>query len=79
MPEGRRDPRIEAHIELIGCRAEQDGLQLAEALFRRCWPGGGGDRTEPAALAWVCRWGPRRIGPLPPACSCTNGRCHVCN
>jgi len=48
-------------------------------MLRHSWPGGSRDRSEPVALEWVRRWGPRRIGALLPACSCTAGRCRVCN
>lgn len=52
--------------------------RLAAELHDRCWPGGA-DRTEPAALEWLRRWGPRGAQPLPLACSCSAGRCDVCN
>jgi hypothetical protein len=73
------DPQIEGHIESISNRAELDTERLVSAMLRRCWPGGAGDRSVPAALEWVRRWGPRRVGPVTHACSCEVGRCHVCN
>jgi hypothetical protein len=79
MEDRGRDPSIAEHIESISTRAESDTERLVSAMLRRCWPGGGGDRREPAALEWVRRWGPRRLGPVPSACSCAAGRCHVCN
>jgi hypothetical protein len=54
---------------------------MMAALVRGAWPGGIGDRSEPAALDWVRRWGPG--GGDPPLalsdCSCVLGRCAVCN
>ena len=43
------------------------------------WPGGLADRSEPAALEWVRRWGPSRLTADMPDCSCTHGRCAICN
>lgn len=37
------------------------------------------DRTEPAALEWVRRWGPAPHGAALPECSCAAGRCVTCN
>lgn len=73
------DPRIAAHIESLSSRDEPDTDRLVSMMLRCCWPGGTGDRTESVALEWVRRWGPRRAGPVPPACSCATGRCPVCN
>jgi hypothetical protein len=71
-----RDRLIATHIQSI--RAQPDDQRLAWAMARRCWPGGG-DRTEPGAMPWLRLWGPRGLGVLPPACSCADGRCLVCN
>jgi hypothetical protein len=79
MSDRSRDPQIEAHIEAISTRPEIESERLIATMLRRCWPGGAGDRSEPTALEWVRRWGPRRVGALPPACSCKAGRCRVCN
>jgi hypothetical protein len=79
MAEGPRDPQISAHIQSISAQAEPDRARLVSEMLRLSWPGGCGDRSEPVALEWVRRWGPHRIGPLAPACSCETGRCRVCN
>lgn len=42
-------------------------------------PAAAQDRTLPAAREWVRRWGPSLAGAQAPACSCTAGRCAVCN
>ena len=49
-----------------------------ERLVAGCWPGGG-DRTEPAAVAWLRGWGPRRSPAPLPRCGCAAGRCATCN
>ena len=73
------DTQIAAHIESISTRSESDTELLVAAMLRHCWPGDSADRTEPVALAWVRRWGPRRVGLIPPSCSCAEGRCRLCN
>jgi hypothetical protein len=73
------DLDIAAHIESVSARAEPDTDRLASAMLGHCWPGGMGDRTESVAREWVRRWGPRRAGPMPPACRCATGHCGVCN
>jgi hypothetical protein len=79
MPDDSRDTHIEAHIELISARADPDTERLVAAMLGRSWPGGFGDRSEPAALEWVRRWGPGRSMPTILVCSCAIGRCGVCN
>jgi hypothetical protein len=73
------DPGIVTHIESVSSRTESDTDRLMSAMSRGCWPGGMGDRTEPVAIEWVRRWGPRRAGLIPPACRCVVGHCGVCN
>ena len=52
---------------------------VIESEIERLMPGGSADRTEPAALEWVRRWGPGRLTASPLDCSCEQGRCAVCN
>jgi hypothetical protein len=73
------DERIHRHIETVATREDAETRQLLMRLARVCWPAGVDDRTHPAALNWVRRWRPARIGAAMPACSCTGGRCTVCN
>jgi hypothetical protein len=68
-----------AIVESIATRTPAEGDALSGALVRRCWPGGPEDRLEPSALPWVKRWGPATLTPVPPACSCAEGRCALCN
>jgi hypothetical protein len=68
---------IRSHIE--AARQPREAMQLALRIGRHCWPGGHADRTTPAALEWVRRWGPRGVKPATPDCSCAHGRCAVCN
>jgi hypothetical protein len=71
--------RAEAHIAAFARRTAADHDRLAEILRSRCWPGGPGDRTEPAARAWVRRWGPACRHAVALECTCAHGRCAVCN
>lgn len=73
------DEPIRRHIEAVAARQEAETRRLVARLARACWPTGVDDRTQPAALNWVRRWRPARIGAAIPACSCTRGRCAVCN
>jgi hypothetical protein len=79
MDDGRNQETIAAHIESVSSRSASDTDRLASRIARSCWPGGAGDRLEPAALEWVRRWRPR--GPIVGAiaCACASGRCQVCN
>jgi hypothetical protein len=79
MADDARDAEIARHIESISTRADEDTLRLMSAIAGRSWPAGADDRCEPAALAWVRNWGPRRSGAPVPACVCSVGRCGVCN
>jgi hypothetical protein len=54
-------------------------LTLIGRIQLTYWPGGEGDRTEPSGRGWLQRWRPARSGAALPACSCTQGRCAVCN
>jgi hypothetical protein len=71
------DPRD--HISALPGRSETETGHLVARMQRICWPGGSADRTEPAAVAWVRRWRPAGFGAQVPVCSCTQGRCFVCN
>jgi hypothetical protein len=71
----------ELHQHLITIADPDPGRRrsLAAAIAADLWPGGTGDRTDPAALEWLPRWRPERGAPVPPGCSCPIGRCAVCN
>ncbi len=78
--DGEADPAfVAAHVSVIAARSRRDSDVLTLDLSRRAWPGGTADRTEPAALEWVRRWGPGRLTASPLDCSCEQGRCAVCN
>ena len=68
---------ILSHIE--AARKPRESTQLAQRIRRHCWPGVHADRTAPAALDWVRRWGPRGVKPATQGCTCAHGRCTVCN
>jgi hypothetical protein len=79
MPDDRRDHDLTAAIESIATRSHTETMRLVAELGRTCWPRGIGDRTEPPALEWVRRWGPARLTAATLDCSCSQGRCSVCN
>lgn len=78
MSDDRRD-HLATAIESIATRTHVETAQLVATLGRTCWPRGLGDRTEPPALEWVRRWGPSRLTAATLDCSCSQGRCAVCN
>jgi len=53
--------------------------QLSALIFSACWPGGAEDRSERAALEWLRQWHPDHSTAELPSCSCSTGRCVVCN
>jgi hypothetical protein len=67
------DDEIRRHLEPGAAGA------MTARLLHACWPGGPHDRTERAALQWLRRWRPERLGAALPVCSCATGRCTVCN
>ena len=79
MPEHPRDDELGDVIESIATRTRAETERLIATLARTCWPRGLGDRTEPPALDWVRRWGPARLTAATLDCSCSQGRCSVCN
>ncbi|MBA2630256.1 MAG: hypothetical protein H0U84_04460 [Thermoleophilaceae bacterium] len=79
MDEKPANAFIAALVESISSRSDLEADGLVSVLMRRHWPGGGSDRTDPAALDWVRRWGPRRSAHALPGCSCGEGPCGVCN
>ncbi len=66
-------------IRSAASRSPAETRRLAERMLDQCWPGGGLDRTEPAARAWLSRWRPTRFDAPLPACRCSDGRCGLCN
>ena len=79
MHESPQDALLVALIDAVRSRSDVQTAALGASLQRRCWPGGTADRTEPAALPWVRRWGPAQVTPQPLECSCAVGRCPLCN
>jgi hypothetical protein len=73
------DDEIREHIELAVAPGGWESARMTARIVRACWPGGAQDRTERAALAWLRLWRPERAGPTLPACSCSTGRCLLCN
>jgi hypothetical protein len=73
------DDPIRDHIEATAARPERETRRLTARIIARCWPGGGEDRIEPAALHWLRRWRPVAFGAAIPTCTCGSGHCPVCN
>src|SRR6476619_1679099 len=70
---------IRHHIESIAARSTPDSLRLTHQLHVGCWPGGGADHLEPAALEWVRRWRPETAPSTALMCGCAAGACSICN
>ncbi len=60
-------------------RSTADARRLGDRLVGACWPGGPADSTSPAALGWVARWRPEKLGATLPGGDCRGGRCGTCN
>jgi hypothetical protein len=63
-----------------------DGPDLTELiqaqssyLVKALLNGSRGDTTDATARDWLSRWGASGIQPKPPACTCAEGRCRICN
>jgi hypothetical protein len=67
------------HIDSAAPRGGTESRRLAALILSACWPGGPEDRTERAALDWLRRWRPEQIHAELPTCSCSTGRCVLCN
>jgi hypothetical protein len=78
-PGAPKDAFIAALVESIASRSAVEREELAAATLRHVWPVGPVDRTVPAALEWLRRWGPKRSTISPPDCSCAIGHCALCN
>jgi hypothetical protein len=78
MAENPDDQQLAAHIESVSSRPDPDTERLIALLMARS-PACSSDRSEPGALDWVRRWGPRPVAFAVPTCSCSVGRCRVCN
>jgi hypothetical protein len=79
MDDTARRELIAAHLDAMSRRTVAETSQLALVMLGRCWPGGTADRSDPSALDWVRRWGPKRLIAMAPDCSCPQGHCPLCN
>jgi len=79
VDENRANAFIAALVDSISGRTDAEADSLVAALMRRHWPSGGADRTDPTALDWVRRWGPKRSARPLLDCSCAEGPCGLCN
>lgn len=80
MDEFRDDPAlVAAHVSSVGSRTPDAADRLAHALLERSWPGGIDDRLDPVAIEWVRRWRRTTLAAAEIDCSCSDGRCGICN
>jgi hypothetical protein len=70
---------LRRHIESAAPHGGPHATRLASLILGACWPGGPADRTERAALEWLRRGAPPLAGTELPVCSCSSGRCVLCN
>ena len=70
---------LRRHIDSAAPLAGREARRLAALILGACWPGGPEDRTERVALAWLRKWRPEQMAAELPACSCSTGRCRICN
>jgi hypothetical protein len=68
---------LRQHIESAAPRGGPRAIRLASLILGACWPGGPADRTERAALEMLRRWTSAEAEL--PVCSCSTGRCVLCN
>ena len=73
------DDPIRDHIIAIDSRPEAETRRLTTHVLLACWPAGGEDRMNTAALGWLRQWRPARAAAALPTCSCRAGRCMMCN
>jgi hypothetical protein len=67
------------YIESAAPRGGPHATRLASLILGACWPGGPADRTERAALELLRHGNPGGALAELPACSCSTGRCVLCN
>jgi hypothetical protein len=73
----KSDQQVVARLVVaISERTPAQGSALAAALAARWSPP---DRLDPLALEWLRRWSPQPAHVPPPACSCADGHCFICN
>ena len=71
--------RAQAHIAAASRRTAEDHERLAGILQGWCWPGGPEDRTDAVARSLVRTRGPARLARIEFECTCSQGRCTICN
>ena len=80
MEDQPRSALVAALVETIDRRTSAQTTFVTRTLMDAGWPGGHADRLDPAAVEWVRRWAPARVQErFIDDCSCSGGRCAVCN
>jgi hypothetical protein len=67
------------HIDAVAPGSGPTARRLAALFVEACWPGGPADRTNRAAREWLRQWDPDAAAAEVPSCSCSTGRCVLCN
>jgi hypothetical protein len=67
------------HIDAVAPGDSLTATRLASMIIGTCWPGGVADRTDRAAREWLRQWDPDSGAADVPQCSCSTGRCVLCN
>lgn len=67
------------HIDSVALHGSPGARRLAALILGACWPGGHADRSERVALEWLREVHPDEMATELPSCSCSTGRCIVCN
>ena len=62
----------------LSVRTPAETVVLTARLRESCWPGSD-DRTDALAREWLRRQGPVLTIPSVAPCTCSSGRCRVCN
>jgi hypothetical protein len=70
---------LRRHIDAAAPHGGSESRRLAALILSACWPDGPEDRTQRAARDWMRRWRPEQITGQLPVCSCSTGRCVLCN
>jgi hypothetical protein len=79
MARGPSEQLIRGHITAISRWTRSDVQLLTEALMRRSWPDGGGDRCAAPAQVKLRHSQPTDQLPNVNVCACSAGRCLICN
>jgi hypothetical protein len=70
---------LRKHIKAAAPHGDLQAQRLAGFILRACWPRGPEHRDERAAREWIRNCHPDLVTARLPVCSCSTGRCMLCN